>query len=115
MVERAARIVVSYPADLSTWGRDQLDGRVFRAYLGRKLGEVREGDEWAEFVDVGCCGNTYDVPLRVDHVEGGAAVGPDTEIEYAEREACGVGGGWEVQSAAGPEPGPAETERSGES
>lgn len=102
MSERAERIVISYPADLSTWSRDQLDGRIFRAYLRRKLGEVREGDEWEEFVDVGCCGSTYDVPLRVERAEGGATVGPNTEIEYVEREACGLAGGWEVQSAAGP-------------
>ena len=102
MTERAERIVVSYPADLSTWSRNQLDGRVFRAYLRRKLDAVREGDEWEEFVDVGCCGSTYDVPLRIERVEGGATVGPDTEIAYVEREACGLAGGWEVQSAAGP-------------
>ena len=110
MVERAGRIVVSYPADLSGWGRGQLDGRVFRAYLRRKLDEVREGDEWEEFVDVGCCGSTYDVPLRVERVEGGPSVGPETAVEYVEREACGVGGGWAVQSAAGT----AETGRSKE-
>ena len=102
MTEYATRVVVSYPADLSGWGRGQLDGRIFRAYLRRMLGDVEPGDERAEFLDVGCCGNTYDVPLRVERVVGGSTVGPETEIEYVEREACGLNGGWRVQSAAGP-------------
>ena len=102
MTHYATLVVVSYPADLSGWGRGQLDGRVFRAYLRRTLGAVAAGDERSVFLDVGCCGNTYDVPLRVERVDGGDAVGPETEIEYVEREACGLAGGWRVQSAAGP-------------
>jgi hypothetical protein len=102
MARTATRVVVSYPADLSEWGRDQLDGRVFRAYLRRTLGSVAAGDERSVFLDVGCCGSTYDVPLRVERVDDGDAVGPETEVEYVEREACGLQGRWRVQSAAGP-------------
>ena len=98
----AARVTISYPADLSAWGRRQLDTPWFRAYLRKTVGEARVGKEWAEFVDVGCCGNTYDVPLRIEAVEGGDRVGPHTEIEWTERAACGIEGGWRVQSAAGP-------------
>jgi hypothetical protein len=98
----ATRVTISYPADLSDWGRDQLDGRIFRAYLRRKLDRVQPGDGWEEFLDVGCCGRSLDVPLQVESVSGGDRVGEETAIEYVEREACGIRGGWEVQSAAGP-------------
>lgn len=98
----AERIVVSYPADLSDWGRFQIEKPAFRAYLTKTLGCVREGDRWEEFVGVGCCGNTLDVPLRIEAVEGGNEVTRDTEIEYTVREACGIEGGWRVQSAGGP-------------
>jgi hypothetical protein len=98
----ATRVVVSYPADLSTWGRRQLDTRHFRGYLRKTVGEVAVGDGWEEFVGVGCCGNTLDVPLRVETVEGGDRVGADTDIEYDVRAACGVQGGWKVQSRGGP-------------
>ena len=100
--EAATRVVVSYPADLSKWGRAQVDTPHFRAYLRKTLGEVCEGAEWEEFVGVGCCGSALDVPLRVEEVQGGHRVGPDTRIEYTVREACGVQGGWRVQSAGGP-------------
>ena len=98
----ARRIEISYPADLSDWSRRQLDTRWFKAYLRKTIGTAAVGDEWNEFVDVGCCGSTHDVPLRIESVDGGDAVGPSTAIEYTVREACGVGGGWRVQSAAGP-------------
>jgi hypothetical protein len=98
----AARVVVSYPADLSTWGRQQVDTRHFRAWLRKTLGTVAVGDVREEFVGVGCCGNTLDVPLRIEAVEGGRRVGPDTEVAYEVREACDIDGGWQVQSEAGP-------------
>ena len=98
----ATRVVVSYPADLSDWGRKQVDTPHFRAYLGKTLGDVEAGDEREEFVGVGCCGSALDVPLRIEEVEGGNRVGPDTELEYTVREACGVQGGGRVQSADGP-------------
>lgn len=98
----ATQVLVSYPEDLSDWGRFQVEKPAFQAYLTKTLGEVREGDEREEFVGVGCCGNTLDVPLRIERVEGGTEVTRETEIEYAVREACGIQGGWRVQSAGGP-------------
>jgi hypothetical protein len=100
--ETATTVTISYPADLSDWSRDQLDGRVFRAYLRRKLDRPAVGDEWEEFVDVGCCGSANHVGLRIEAVEGGDCVGEETRIAYTTRDACHVGGGWEVQSEAGP-------------
>lgn len=101
MVE-ATRVVISYPEDLSDWSRDQLETRWFKAYLRKTIGAATVGREWNEFVDVGCCGSAHDVPLRIESVEGGDAVGPETTIEYTTREACGVQSGWLAQSAAGP-------------
>ena len=100
--DEAARVVISYPMDLSDWGRRQVDTRHFRGYLRKTLGRVAVGDAWEEFVGVGCCGNTLDVPLKVEAVEGGERVGPGTDIEYEVREACDVQGGWKVQSQDGP-------------
>jgi hypothetical protein len=36
----ATRVVVSYPADLSEWGRETVEGSPFRAYLRKTLGRV---------------------------------------------------------------------------
>ncbi len=102
MSERAERIVVSYPADLSGWGRFQVEKPSFVAFLRKTRERARPGDRWEEFVGVGCCGNSLDVPLRVERVEGGPRIDDDTEIEYTEREACGIEGSWRVQSAGGP-------------
>lgn len=101
-MEEASTVVISYPADLSGWGQQQLQTVHFRSYLRKTLGAVTRGEEWEEFVGVGCCGNTLDVPLRIEHLEGGTHIGHRTEIEYIEREACNIDGGWAVQSAAGP-------------
>ena len=100
--EPAERVVVSYPSDLSDWGRFQVEKSSFRAFLRKTRDAAEEGDVWEEFVGVGCCGNTLDVPLRVEAVEGGERVGDDTEIEYEVREACGIQGSWRVQSKGGP-------------
>ncbi len=98
----AERVVVSYPADLSDWGRFQVEKPSFRAFLRKTRDEARAGDIWDEFVGVGCCGNTLDVPLRVERVDGGARVEAQTEISYEVREACGLEGSWRVQSEGGP-------------
>ncbi|ELZ29704.1 hypothetical protein C475_02116 [Halosimplex carlsbadense 2-9-1] len=100
--DTATRIVLSYPSDLSTWGRDKLDGSPFRAYLRKTLGRVEAGDVTEQFTGVGCCGDTLDVPLRVESVEGGPLVDESTTVEYEVRDACAVEGGWRVQSAGGP-------------
>ena len=102
MAQYASRVVVSYPADLSTWGRDIVEDRPFRAYLRKAHDEVASGDQWEEFVGVGCCGNALDVPLRVENVEGGTTITDETAFEFVEREACDLDGGWHVQSKAGP-------------
>lgn len=101
--EAASTVVLSYPADLSEWGRWQLDERSFQAYLRRTHETVHRGETWEVFLDVGCCGDTYDVPLRVETVEDGRLVTDSTTIEYEERAACGLEGGWNVQSAGAPE------------
>jgi len=98
----ADAVVVSYPADLSDWGRMRVEDRRFRAYLRKVHDEAAPGDRWEEFVGVGCCGNTLDVPLRVERVRGGSRLGADTEVEFEVREACGIDGNWRVQSAGGP-------------
>jgi hypothetical protein len=98
----ADRLLGSYPADLSEWGRFQVEKPSFRAYLGKTIEMASEGDVFEEFVGVGCCGNTLDVPLRVEAVEGGNRVDEGTEVEYEVREACDIEGGWLVQSEAGP-------------
>jgi len=100
----AARVVLSYPRDLSEWSRKQVDTDHFHAWLRRVHDHVEAGDTWTEFVDVGCCGSTYDVPLRVEAVEGGDRMGPETAIEYTLRDACDLESGWKVQSADGPPP-----------
>lgn len=100
--DAATRVRISYPADLSEWGRSKIENRPFRAYLTKTLDTVAEGDRWEEFVGVGCCGSTLDVPLRVEEIEGGSEVTGDTDIEYTVREACDLQGGWRVQSAGGP-------------
>ena len=102
MTGTATKIVLSFPTDLSDWGRRQVSTPWFQAYLRKTLGEVSTGDMTEEFLDVGCCGSTLDVPLRVERVEDGPLIDGDTEIEYEVREACGVEGGWKVQSRSGP-------------
>lgn len=98
----ADRVTVSYPADLSDWGRRIVEASPFRAYLRKAHETASEGDTWPEFVGVGCCGDTLDVPLRVEAVEGGSRIGPDSTLVFTVRAACDIGGGWQVQSAAGP-------------
>ncbi len=100
--DEAKRLVISYPEDLSGWGRFQVEKPSFRAFLRKTRDRAESGDIWAEFVGVGCCGNTLDVPLRVESLEGGDRIGPETDIEYTVREACDLEGSWRVQSAGGP-------------
>ncbi|MUW13808.1 hypothetical protein GJ633_03365 [Halorubrum sp. CBA1125] len=118
----ATRVVLSYPDGLSDWGRSQVDTDRFRGYFRRVLGRVAVGDVREEFVDVGCCGDSLDVPFRVERVEvdgehvdrehvGGetsdteaadvATVTDETTVAYTTRPGD-VEGGWRVQSAAGP-------------
>ncbi len=103
---RATRVVLSYPENASDWAREQFEADRYRNYFRRSLGTVAVGDVREEFVDVGCCGDSLDVPFRVEAVETAgdevdrATVTEETEIAYVDR-AGAVEGGWRVQSAAG--------------
>ena len=103
----ADSVVLSYPDGLSGWGRDQIDTDRYRGYFRRVLGTVSVGDVREEFVDVGCCGDSLDVPFRVVAitVDGEpaetAVVAAGTEVAYETHDGE-VDGGWCVQSAAGP-------------
>ena len=98
----ATRITLSYPADLSPWGREIVEAKPFRTYLWKAHDYATVGDCWAEFVGVGCCGSAVNVELQVESVTGGSAITATTEFEFTERAACGVGG-WQVQSQIGRE------------
>lgn len=100
--DAADSVTLSYPEDLSAWGRSKVSTSAFRAYLRRAHDAASEGDEWDEFVGTGCCGDSLDVPLVVESVEGGSQIGPDTAFVFEVREAAGVAGNWRVQSAGGP-------------
>lgn len=102
MPEPATHVVLSYPADLSDWGRDIVEDTPFRNYLPKAHSEAKQGDIWEEFVGVGCCGSALDVPLKVESVDGGSELTAETTFAFTVREACDLDGGWEVQSAAGP-------------
>lgn len=102
MTDTAIRVVLSYPADLSDWGRDIVEDSPFQTYLPKAHETAEPGEMWDEFVGVGCCGSALDVPLRVEDVQGGPALSGQTTFEFTVREACDLDGGWRVQSAAGP-------------
>jgi len=93
----ATRVVLSFPADIGEHGRGRIRSDYYKKYLTKVHETVAAGDEWDEFTDVGCCGSQMDVPLMVERVEGGSRVDLDTDIEYTEREACGINQGWSVQ------------------
>jgi len=100
-VDRAAaadRVVLSYPADLPDRAVERLSAAYYRKYLTKTLGRVEAGETGEEFTDVGCCGSQRHVRLRVERVEGGSRVGPETAVEYVAREACGLDGEWTVQN-----------------
>lgn len=77
----ASQVSIAYtPADERT--AKELNAESYRSYLRRaRRGPVSVEEEWSEFVSTGC-GTTQDVTLRVTAVEGGAAVGPNTEFEF---------------------------------
>jgi len=81
----AKRIVLSHGSDRSERDRAALDDSTFQSSLRRAHDSASEGDVWEEFLGTGC-GSTQDVVLRVEHVEGGAKLAPDTRIEYSERD-----------------------------
>jgi hypothetical protein len=97
-----ASVTLSYPSDVSDWGYDQLTTEHMRAHLKTTKGPASEGDTWSVFLDVGCCGDSPDVPLTVRAVDGDGELTEDTDLYFEEGAACGVESGWEVQSRAGP-------------
>lgn len=102
--KHASTVVLSHPDELSAWGRDQIEADRYRNYLRKKLQrreEISVGDQLEEFADVGCCGDTLDIAFRVEALEGGETVGPETEVAYVDREEE-MAGGWLVQSASAP-------------
>ncbi|SDJ63772.1 hypothetical protein SAMN05216226_106143 [Halovenus aranensis] len=102
MTETATHVVLSYPADLSDWGRDIVEDTPFKTYLPKAHDTAEAGETWEEFVGVGCCGSALDVPIRVESVAGGSRLTEETRIEFTVREACDLDGGWAVQSAGTP-------------
>ncbi len=78
-------IVLSYPTEVSGWAQLQLSTPWFKGYLRRTLGTVMEGEIRTEFVDVGCCGHSPKIELRVE-TPGETRVNEDTEIHFMERE-----------------------------
>lgn len=95
-----SRVELSHPAGLSEWGRLQIDQKHFRAWLTRSHDSFSEGERFEEFVDTGCCGSAHYIEFVVEHVDGDGPVTRDTEIEYAERAGCDLGGGWAAQGTA---------------
>lgn len=93
----ATRIVLSHPADLSKHGRNRIRQEYYKKYLRKTKEQVAVGDLWEDFTDVGCCGSQLDVPLRIEEMTGGTRMGPNTEITFTEREACGLNSRWSVQ------------------
>lgn len=81
-----SEVVLSYPSELSGWAQLQLETPWFKGYLRRTLGTVTEGEVRDEFVDVGCCGHSPTIELRIES-PGTTSVGEDTEIQFVEREA----------------------------
>jgi hypothetical protein len=96
--DAATRVVLSHPSDLSERGRREIARDHYRKYLRRVHGAVTAGDEFEEFTDVGCCGSTMYFTFRVEAVEDGTRFGPETVVEYVERDEGGADGGWAVQN-----------------
>lgn len=96
-----SRITLTYPVELSIWGREIVEDTPFRSYLRKAHDSATVGDQWKEFVGVGCCGDEMDVVLQVESIEGDSAITSNTEFTFTERDACHTGG-WEVQSKTGP-------------
>lgn len=82
----AVRVVLSYPATLSDWGREAIDRSSFREYLRAAHDEAHEGDVWTEFTGAGRCGDTLEVPLQVEDVTGGSAIAADTTFVFVDRD-----------------------------
>lgn len=112
--DAADRVVVSFRAPAadpeesdswwtadSAWLSENMNGEPYRLYLRRAHeGPVAVGEEWAEFVNYGCA-SPEDVLLRVERVEGGTEIGPETAVEVVPRREILEGDG---RPAAGDDP-----------
>ena len=77
----ADRVVLRYAPGAHCVTEELATSR-YSAFLRRaEDGPVAVGDEWDHFVSRGC-GDTRDVTLTVDAVEGGNRVGDDTEFTF---------------------------------
>lgn len=93
----ATRVVLSYSSTLSEHAIRRVQQDYYRTYLGKVHDTAAVGDIWAEFTDIGCCGSQESLTPRVEDVEGGSTVTPDTTFEFVERDvgACEVD--WSLQ------------------
>ncbi|MFC6614075.1 hypothetical protein ACFQAS_03725 [Halopenitus salinus] len=67
------------------WLAEGIREPIFRRYLRRAhAGAIAVGDEWEEFVSCGCA-SPEDVVLRVESVESGTEMGPETTIDVVPR------------------------------
>lgn len=97
---QAAQVVVSFRspetdpdqnddwwiADSEWLQENMMDDTYLRYLRWAHAGPVAVGNEWAEFVNCGCA-SPEDVILRVESVEGGAAIGSETTIRVVPRKA----------------------------
>ncbi len=82
-------------------GSDDVDGSPQRAYV-RKAHNTAPGRRVTESIGVGCWATRWTSRSRSNPSRAGPSVTEDTEFVDTEREACGIAGGWQVQTAAGP-------------
>lgn len=69
----------------SGWIREGMNEPSYLRYLRyAHAGPVSVGEEFDEFVNCGCASPT-DVVLRVERVDGGTAIGADTDLEVVPR------------------------------
>ena len=99
VTDQAGRVLLSYRAPEiglegggdgwvladSGWIREGMNEPSYLRYLRyAHAGPVAVGDEFDEFVNCGCA-SPMDVVLRVERVEGGTAIGADTDLEVVPR------------------------------
>lgn len=84
-MDGADRVVLSYRIHgdgREEWVRAALAADSYVTYLRRVHdGPVAVGDEYEEFVSRGC-GSPTDLTLRVESVEGGSVLTPETELTF---------------------------------
>lgn len=96
-------MITSFPDELSTWGRDQLIVDRFVTYLRRVHEDAAPSDEWEEFLDASCCGDSLALTLRVGELDlkRTTRIDDETTVGFVGREG-NVHDDWYVQSVDGP-------------